>query len=353
MLATAAVAYAGIVTGFLMFNVTSYGRRRLLRGPHWVDALNQVRLIKKEQQQRELQQLQDLAGKESEPGLVAPQVPMSRTADVSAASAATAAGEAVTVDLASSSGGSHDGTAVVPGTAAAAAGTRAAAAAGGSAAVVAEQQEEQPTGCWGRFKKRLPWVWVTGPEAVTNINYCNSGNQYKNWQVPLILLCSIITFPIGVFGCALGLPGGPMMAFMLLALGLKPEVVAGTSRFLVLCFTFGSFVAHIIAGSLEPTLAASFGLLNLALAPLGMFIVAKLRPRGAYVIGLSLFMGVLGLVIVTVWQLVPLMSALAHMAQTGEHMHAPVLMGQRDIRASLMDAGNTFNLNRFCHAKPH
>jgi hypothetical protein len=336
------------VTGFLMFNVTAYGRRRLWRGPHWVDALNQVRLIKKEQQQRELQQLQDLAGKQSEPGTsVAVQAPLSRTADVSAATAAAAAGEAVTVDMASSSGGSHDGAAVVPDTAAAAAG-------GQAAAHAAEQQQgDEPIGCWGRFKKRLPWVWVTAPEALSNINYCNSGNQYKNWKVPLILLCSALTFPIGVFGCALGLPGGPMMASMLLALGLKPEVVAGTSRFLVLCFTFGSFVAHIIAGGLEPTLAASFGLLNLALAPIGMFIVAKLRPRGVYVIGLSLFMGVLGLVVVTVWQLVPLMSALAHATQTGEHMHAPLHVGPQDVRASLMDWGNTFNLNRFCHAKDH
>ncbi len=35
---------AGLVTFFLMYNVTCYGRRRLWRGPHWVDALNQVRL---------------------------------------------------------------------------------------------------------------------------------------------------------------------------------------------------------------------------------------------------------------------------------------------------------------------
>lgn len=35
---------AGVVTAFLMYNVTCYGRRRLWRGPHWVDALNQVRL---------------------------------------------------------------------------------------------------------------------------------------------------------------------------------------------------------------------------------------------------------------------------------------------------------------------
>lgn len=31
------------MTVMLMYSVTCYGRRRLWRGPHWVDALNQVR----------------------------------------------------------------------------------------------------------------------------------------------------------------------------------------------------------------------------------------------------------------------------------------------------------------------
>lgn len=332
----------GVVTAMLMFSVTCYGIRRLWRGPHWVDALNQVRQIKKEQQAQELQQLQELAGKDESAtnAPTAAQPPaQQQIGKISAAAAAVAAGDAVAVELASSNGGSHDGAAVVPD-------------AGAKQGEQQQQEVEQKVGCWTRVKRNLPWVWVTGPEAVTNICYCNSRNQYKSWQVPLILLCAAATLPVGIFGCALGLPGGPIMAHMLLALGLKPKVVAGTSRFLVLCFTFGSFVAHNIAGGLEPTLAASFGLLNLGLAPLGMFLITKTQPRGAFVIGLSLFMGVTGLVVVAVWQLLPLMAAMVYAQKTGDHWHAPLHIGYgQGIKASLLNMGNTFDLNRFCHKK--
>jgi hypothetical protein len=336
---------AGVLTALLMFSVTCYGRRRLWRGPHWVDALNQVRQIKKEQQAQELQQLQELAGKDTAPNSpTATQPPaQQRTGKVSAAAAAVAAGDAVAVGLVSNSSGSHDGAAIVP---------DAAAAVDAAAGAKQQQETEQKVGCWTRFERKLPWVWVTGPEAVSNICYCNSRNQYKSWQVPLILLCAAATLPVGIFGCALGLPGGPIMAHMLLALGLKPEVVAGTSRFLVLCFTFGSFVAHNIAGGLEPTLAASFGLLNLGLAPLGMFLITKTQPRGVFVISFSLFMGMAGLVVVAVWQLLPLMAAMVHAQSTGTHWHEPLHIGYgQGIKASLLDMGNTFDLNRFCHRK--
>jgi len=121
----------------------------------------------------------------------------------------------------------------------------------------------------------------------------------------------------------------------------------------VLCFTFGSFVAHMISGGLEPQLAAAFGLLNLGLAPLGMFLITKVQPRGIVVIGLSLFMGVSGLVIVTVWQLVPLVAALVAMYNGGK-VQLPGRIGHgQDIAASLLASGNTFELNRFCHRTHH
>lgn len=318
---------------------------------------NQVRLIKKEQQVRELQELQAVSGKDSLPSsptgvtsVTQQQVPPSQQ-KISAATAAVSAGEAVAVEMMTNSNsrsGSHDGAAVV---------NDAAAAAGGDGVRTQQQQSEdieQQVGCWGRFKSKMPWVWVTGPEAVSNINYCNSYNQWKNWKVPLILTCAAVTLPVGIFGCALGLPGGPIMAHMLLALGVKPEVVAGTSRFLVLCFTFGSFVAHIISGGLEPTLATAFGLLNLVIAPLGMFLVTRIQPRGLYVIGFSLFMGLTGLFVVTVWQLIPLMAALAYASKTGDHLHAPIHIGHgAGIQGSLIGMQNTFDLNRFCHSKHH
>lgn len=193
---------------------------------------------------------------------------------------------------------------------------------------------------------------MTGPEAVTNICYSNSRNSYASWRLPVILLCAAATLPVGIFGCALGLPGGPVMAHMLLALGLKPEVVAGTSRFLVLCFTFGSFVAHNISGGLQPTLAAAFGLLNLGLAPLGMLLITRVQPRGQFVIGLSLFMGVTGLLVVAVWQLVPLMTALSYGRATGDYGLTPLQIGYgQGVRASVVAEGNRFDLDRFCHSK--
>jgi len=361
---------AGLVTAFLMFTVTSYSMKRLWRGSHWVDALNQVRQVKKQQQEQELQELQALAPKDSAPtsptmsprgqgsvrgSSAGPAVKGS--AGVSGASAAVAAGDAVAVDLRSSSSphGSDDGSALVPETAAAAAADKQTQQQQGQQVqehTEGEQEEPQP-GCWLRCRKRLPWFWGPATDAITNISFCNSNNQYKSWRVSRITVCSLAALPIGIFGCALGLPGGPMMAQLLLLLGIKPEVVAGTSRFLVLCFTFGSFVAHIISGGLEPTLAAAFGLLNLGLAPLGMFLITKVQPRGAVVIGLSLFMGVSGLVIVTVWQLVPLMAALVA-AHTGGKVQLPGRIGHgQDIAASLLASGNTFELDRFCHGKHH
>lgn len=339
----AAAAAAGAVTGMLLFTLTCYTGRRLWRGPHWVDALNQVRSIKKQQQQQELQELQALACKDVSSGdndfkaVDTTGDSTSRmTRDASASAAAVAAGEAVAVELPPkrSSSSSHAAAVISDGSL----------TVGSKLQHGVETPLEPQLTRWQRFKKRTPWVWVTAPEAITNISYCNSYNQYQKWQVPLIMLLATVTLPIGIFGCALGLPGGPVMAQMLLMLGLKPEVVAGTSRFLVLCFTFGSFVAHIIAGSLEPTLAASFGLLNLALAPLGMFLITKFQPKGVYVIGLSLFMGVLGVVVVIVWQLVPLMAALVG--------PDPAMRTGRGgtITASLQEAGNHFNLGRFCHA---
>jgi hypothetical protein len=168
--------------------------------------------------------------------------------------------------------------------------------------------------------------------------------------VPLILLCAAITFPIGVLGCALGLPGGNATAQMLLALGLKPRVVAGSSRFLVLCFMFGSFVAHIITGNLTPTLALGYGLINLGVAPLGMLLFTKLRVRGHRVILLSLLMGATGWVIILLGQVVPLVAEKAgHTGvEVGQLAPGQLSVASRLTVASRWDNGNSFRLDRFC-----
>jgi hypothetical protein len=137
------------------------------------------------------------------------------------------------------------------------------------------------------------------------------------------------------------------MAYLLLWLGIKPHIVAGTSRFLVMCFCFGSFVAYIIAGNLERNLAAAYGLLNLGLAPLGLLLFKKLKIRSTVVLLVSLGMGLLGVVTLTVWQLVPL---LAHLAGTADRLPAHVRVNHI-IQPALAKYGNQFDLQRFCLGK--
>jgi hypothetical protein len=203
----------GLVTAFLIFVVTSYSRHKLWRGAHWVDALAAAT------QKRKQEQLAAASGPSAaaaaataaEGGLTAEEEQVLVPSSSSAAAAGAAAGEAaITV---------QDG-----------------AAANGSAAAAATGTEMKARGCCGNCRKCLPWTWVPAAEAVTNITACNSRNQYKSWTVPRLMLVNAASMFIGVFACALGLPAGPMMAWYLLLLGLKPHVVAGTSRFLVLCF---------------------------------------------------------------------------------------------------------------------
>jgi hypothetical protein len=193
----------GLVTAFLIFVVTSYSRKKLWRGPHWVDALAAATQKRKQEQ---------LAA-------------ASRTSSSAADGEAAGAGRV----------------AVGPSSSTAAAGAAAGEAAvtvqeDAAAAATAGDEPEQPRGCCGNCRKRLPWTWVPAVEAVTNITACNSRNQYQNWRLPRLLLHAAVSLFIGIVACALGLPAGPMMAWLLLNLGLKPHVVAGTSRFLVLCF---------------------------------------------------------------------------------------------------------------------
>lgn len=145
-------------------------------------------------------------------------------------------------------------------------------------------------------------------------------------------------------GCALGMPSGPAMAGMLLALGIKPHVVAGSSRFLVLCFCFGSFVAYIIAGNLAPRLAAAYGLINLGLAPLGMLLFRRLRLRSSHLLLLSLVMGLLGMACITIWQLVPL---LARLAGTWESLPTGI-RAEQSVDAATAYKGDTFEFQRYC-----
>lgn len=111
-----------------------------------------------------------------------------------------------------------------------------------------------------------------------------------------------------------------------------------------------SFVAHIISGSLEATLAAAFGVLNLGLAPLGLLLITRLRPRGTRVIALSLLMGAAGFVIVFLGQLLPLMASMLGRRGVEVGKLAPGEPLARATEASVRGLDNTFQMARFCAA---
>jgi hypothetical protein len=194
----------GLVTAFLIFVVTSYSMHKLWRGPHWLDALAAATQKRKQEQSGSSKQHLAAAGEgELAAAEAAGSVPGSSS---KAANGAAASEAAITMQE-----------------------DELAAAAGGDTA-------KKQRGCCGNCRKRLPWTWVPAVDAVTNITACNSRNQYQKWCLPRLLVHAAASLFIGVFACAVGVPAGPMMAWLLLNLGLKPHVVAGTSRFLVLCF---------------------------------------------------------------------------------------------------------------------
>jgi hypothetical protein len=289
-------AVTGCVTLFLVFVTVSYSRRRLWRGQHWRDAFEVVR-----RQKRDQQKSRDAAVNTAEE-------------DKGTTAAGLTSGEAVTVDFQQDTPDNSG-------------------------------DNKKQRRCCSNYGKRLPWKWVPAAEALTNLSACNSRDSYKSWTLSNLLCAAAVTFIVGVLGCALGLPGGPMMAYLLLGFGLKPHVVAGTSRFLVLCFFFGCFVAYAILGTYHRKLAMAYGLLNLGLAPLGMLVFNRLRMRSRHLLLVSFVMGFVGMAAVFVYQLIPL---LANAAGTGHQLPDHVEYGP--VRASVTDAGNTFDISRFCES---
>lgn len=291
------------VTLFLIFTVTSYSSRRLWRGPHWTNALETVR--RKKQSER------------SQPGsATAPSADANITVRSDQHTVTAAVGDATNMQPEAASG-----------------------------AAEAATEDTQQRRCCSNFGKKLPWKWVPAVEALTNVSACNSNNNYNSWTLPRLLSAAAATQVIGILGCALGQPAGPAMAVLLLRFGLKPHVVAGTSRFLVLCFFFGCFVAYAITGTYQKKLALAYGLLNLGLAPLGMLIFNRLRIRSQHLLLVSLLMGVIGMITVLIYQLVPL---LAHAADVGHKLPRQLQYGP--VTASLVELGNDFDIGRFCAA---
>lgn len=194
------------------------------------------------------------------------------------------------------------------------------------------------SGCCGGFKAW--WVghspFIRGPasEAITCTTACVSQDQFGRWTWWRVVLVQVAALPLAVLGCALGFPAGPFFSWLLIGMRVKPHVIAATSRFLVMLFTFGSFVAYIISGNLRRNYALIYGAINLLLAPLGMVLFHRARLPSHLLLSISLAMGVIA------------MGAIAG-AEVAPWLQHFVL--QRHGVGSDLRIENTFNIGRFCH----
>lgn len=285
--------FAGAVTIFLAIIVISYSRRRLWRGPQWLRGREQVI---EERRERARQQRQ-------------------RADDVEAAAAAE--------------GGSDE--------AAAAAAETATAKPTTDDDDAQHQHQQPPVGCWQKFsawrKGHSPFVPLPANQAITRLDACNATDGYRCWTRARIATLSLLSFPIGILSSSAGMAGGPIQAQLLLLLKLKPHVVAGTSRVLLSAFTLGTAVAFAVSGNLQVSYGLVFGLGNLILAPLGLLIFKKLRLPTFAVLGLSLAMGVIAVVALTLRRLAPELSLVA--AALRGHVVLP--------------PDERFTMSRFCH----
>jgi uncharacterized membrane protein YfcA len=299
------VVTAGGVTIFLGVVVGCYSRRRLWRGPQWLGGREQVIAARRER---------------------------ARRADVEGAGGG------------GGGGGAGDASAAEDKAGAAAAGSgdkngdadKAAAASPEDADAATAAAAAKP-GCWAKFaqwrRHHSPFCPLPASEAITRLDACNATDGYACWTPARIAAMSFVSFPIGVVTSTAGMAGGPVQAQLLLLLRLKPHVVAGTSRVLLSAFTLGTAVAYAVSGNLQTTYGLVFGLLNLAVAPLGLLLFRRLRLPTFAVLGLSLAMGALAAAVLLARRLVPELALVA--AASRGHVVLP--------------PDERFTMARFCH----
>ncbi|GBF89957.1 hypothetical protein Rsub_02661 [Raphidocelis subcapitata] len=280
----------GLVTLLLGAMAASFARKRLWRGPQFKTALAQVRA------RRAAADLEAHGG-DGGRGLGDD----GTRADGAAAAAAEGAGGA--------------GTAAVATPAPALDGISSAAAAAGPPK---RRNACAPLGRW--WRAHSPFLRGTPEEAVKCPDACVSADGFASWTLPRMIAVEVAAFPLAAISCAVGLPGGPLLAWLLLGLRVKPHVVAATSRFLVTCFLLGSFVAYVIAGNLHLSYALVYGLINLALAPLGTWLFARVAPPSRVLLALSLALGLPAMGVLAATELVP---ALAHARAMAAGLAAP------------------------------
>ena len=125
-----------------------------------------------------------------------------------------------------------------------------------------QQQQQQPAMPSGRrpapppkapgVLQRAARFWAAhspfrrGPAAaaIRDPDACVASDGFARWSLPRVLATEAAALPMGVLCCALGFPGGTAMSWLMLGLRVRPHVVAATSRFLVMAFTFGTFVVR-------------------------------------------------------------------------------------------------------------
>eukprot|EP00877_Chromochloris_zofingiensis_P001373 jgi/Chrzof1/11236/Cz05g28310.t1 len=182
-----------------------------------------------------------------------------------------------------------------------------------------------------RLKQRMPWTPEPAYTAITNPDpaVCVSTNQYQSWTKPFLISTSATGLVLGGVACCLGMPAGASAAWLMLKMGMKPHVVAGSSRCMVMFCMFGVFIAYIISGNLQLSYALAYGALNLVIAPVGLLLFRKLRLPSIHLVMISAAMAVAGLVVIVVCLLGP---ALRHVATVG-----------------VTDFEDAFSIARFCH----
>ena len=94
----------------------------------------------------------------------------------------------------------------------------------------------------------------------------------------------------------------------------------------------GTAAAYAVSGNLQVTYGLVFGLINLVLAPVGLLLFRRLRLPTHGVLLLSLAMGVVGLVALAAWRLLPEM-----------HLVAAAIKGR-----VLLPPDERFAMSRFC-----
>ncbi|KAI8465857.1 MAG: hypothetical protein J3K34DRAFT_461192 [Monoraphidium minutum] len=130
------------------------------------------------------------------------------------------------------------------------------------------------------------------------------------WRLKELVCMPPPMFVVGVIAGCLGLGGGFLVLPLLLAMGHHPQVQAATCKVVLLISTAASSLSLLVAGTLPLTYGLVYGFINLAAAPVGIYLMDRVikatgRPSllvilnvARFVIGTSLM---ISLAAIPVW----------------------------------------------------